>query len=145
MSKSDFGKWWLLASFALVGMIPSVVACAADKGTVVISEVDWTGGLVDMTLAKIILEEEMGYKVKTVYLDTQALWVGAAGGDIDLIVERWPSAEFSAMKEYLTEHGGSGQVLNMGPMGIIGESGYYVPRYVIEGDSERGIEPLHRI
>ena len=128
--------------FCTGGDDPSGVACAADKGTVVISEVDWTGGLVDMTLAKIILEEEMGYKVKTVYLDTQALCVGAAGGDIDLIVERWPSAEFSAMKEYLTEHGGSGQVLNMGPMGIIGESGYYVPRYVIEGDSERGIEPL---
>ena len=63
-----------------VMVAPMVVPAAESKGTVVISEVDWTGGLVDMMLAKIILEEEMGYEVETVYLDTQALWVGARPG-----------------------------------------------------------------
>ena len=46
------------------------------------------------------------------------------------------------MKRYLTENGGTGEVLHMGAMGVIGENGLYVPKYVIEGDPERGIEPM---
>ena len=143
MYKNQCAKRLFVASIAMAAMVASAVAPAAEsKGTIRLSEVDWTGGLVDMTLAKIILEEEMGYEVETVYLDTQALWVAAAGGDVDLIVERWPSVEGKQMEAYLKEHGGTGEVLDMGHMGIVGNTGYYVPRYVIEGDAERGIEAM---
>ena len=60
-------------------------------------------------------------------------------GDLDWGCENWPS--YSVTKEkYVTKYGGDGSIEYLGAMGVIGQSGYYVPRYVIEGDAARNIE-----
>ncbi|MEM7060877.1 MAG: glycine betaine ABC transporter substrate-binding protein, partial [Pseudomonadota bacterium] len=47
--------------------------------------------------------------------------------------ETWPS--YSTTKEkYVKEFGGDGSVEYFAPVGVVGQSGYFVPRYMVEGD-----------
>lgn len=138
-TRSRIGKWMLLASVAMAVAAAPMVSFA-DKGTIRLHEGDWTGNLVDGKLIQIILEDEMDYKVKMIFLPAgPAVAEAVIGGDIDIGFETWPS--YSTTKEkYITEYGGNGEVELLGRVGVVGQSGWYVPRYLVEGDSARGIE-----
>ena len=125
------------AAFALT-LQPN--AAFAAKGIVKLHEGDWTGNLVFGKLAEIIIEEHLDYKVKMVFLPAgPAVAEAIISGDIDAGFETWPS--YSTTKEkYITEYGGNGSVEKYGATGVVGETGWYVPRYMIEGDAERGIK-----
>ncbi len=100
---------------------------------------DWTGGLVTCLVAQYILENELGYKVKRVTMPSgPGVFEGTRSGDLDFACESWPSYN-PAGNQYIKEFGGDGSVAYLGETGIVGRSGYFVPRYVIEGDSSRGI------
>ncbi len=117
------------------------MTASAAKGMLKMPEADWTGGLVTCTLIKTILENEMDYKVKSVGMPSGNVVVEAIiAGDLDFGCESWPSYNTWKSK-YVSEWDGDGSVLKLGDSGVVGQSGYYVPRYMIEGDSERGIEP----
>ena len=105
-----------------------------------IVENDWTGNLVDIRLSKIILEEEMGYEVDLVFTDYLAQWVALAQGDLHVAMEVWPSYVRPQMEEHIAEFGGSGEVTNLGHLGVSGRPGYYIFDYMLHGDAERGIE-----
>ena len=96
----------------------------AAKGVVKIWEGDWTGNLVFGKLSEIILEEEMDYKVKQIFM----------------ALETWPSYNADAKAKYFAEYGGDGTVIYVTESGVVGASDYYIPRYMCEGDSSRGIE-----
>ncbi|MEE9325613.1 MAG: ABC transporter substrate-binding protein [Dehalococcoidia bacterium] len=163
MRKKRLSKWMLLASAVMVVVLvaaacggeeeeeaavaptatspaPTATSVTEEKGLIRIAENDWTGNFVDINLAKIILEEEMGYDVELIFADYTAQWVALEAGDLDVVMEIWPSYSIGQMEEFLAEEGGSGSVVSQEPMGIIGTTGYWVFTYVIEGDPERGIE-----
>ena len=52
--------------FASVPFQPAAVFAA--KGIIKIHEGDWTGNLINIKLAEIILEEHMDYKTKIIFL-----------------------------------------------------------------------------
>ncbi len=139
--RSRIGKWMLLASVAMAVAAAPMVSFA-EKGIIRLHEGDWTGNLVDGKLIQIILEDEMDYKVKMIFLPAGPVVSEAIiGGELDAACESWPS--YSTTKEkYLTEYGGDGSIEYFGAMGVVGVSGWYVPRYVIEGDAARGIEAV---
>jgi len=118
-----------------VGSIPSVEA--AKRLT--IPDPDWTGGVVTCRTIQYVLENEMGYKVKTVNIPQgPGVWEGIRSGDLFYNCETWPS--YNPTKEkYLSEYGGDGSLTIIADTGIIGETAYWVPRYIIEGDAARGI------
>jgi len=100
---------------------------------------DWTGGVVTCLVAQYIMENEMGYKIKRVTMPSgPGVYEGVRAGDLDFACESWPTYSPSKDK-YVKKFGGDGSVEYLGETGIVGVSGYFVPRYVIEGDSERGI------
>ena len=134
-----FGLGLAAAAFALT-LQPSTAFAA--KGIIKLHEGDWTGNLVFGKLAEIILEEELDYKVKMVFLPAGPTVLEAIkSGDIDAGFETWPS--YSTSKEkYITEYGGDGTIEMYGLAGVVGQTGWYVPRYMIEGDTERGIEAV---
>ena len=138
-NKSFFGKWMLAATiFAAVAFQPAAVFAA--KGIIKIHEGDWTGNLIDIKLAEIILSEHMDYKVKTIFLPAgPAVFEAIFAGEIDAAFEFWPS--YNPTKDVFFEKwGGDGTLDYINAIGIVGQSGWYVPRYVVEGDTERGIE-----
>ncbi len=136
--KKLLGKW-LSAAAILIAVTMAAPAAQAAKGVLTLHEGDWTGNLVTCKLLEIILEEEMDYKVKRTFLPGGAVvYEAIIGGEIDFACEGWPS--YNPIKStYIKEYGGDGQVEMFGRMGVVGASGWYVPRYVIEGDAARGI------
>ena len=141
MKRRTIGKIGGLLGAAVLAATLATPAFAA-KGIVKLHEGDWTGNLVFGKLAQIILEEHMDYKVKMIFLPAgPAVAEAIIGGEIDAGFETWPS--YSTTKEkYVTEYGGDGSIELYGRAGVIGQSGWYVPRYVVEGDAERGIEAV---
>jgi glycine betaine/proline transport system substrate-binding protein len=121
-----------------VAFIPATSYAA--KGVVKIWEADWTGNLVFGQLVQIILEEEMDYKVKQIFMAGTAGWEAMASGDLDIALEAWPSYNADAKARYFADYGGDGSVMYVTESGVVGASDYYVPRYVCEGDSARGIK-----
>ena len=110
-----------------VGSIPSVEA--AKRLTV--PDPDWTGGVVTCRTIQYVLENELGYKVKTVAIPGgPGVWEGIRAGDLFYNCETWPS--YNPTKEkYLSEYGGDGSVNFFADSGIIGETAYWVTRYMI--------------
>ncbi|MEE9325298.1 MAG: ABC transporter substrate-binding protein [Dehalococcoidia bacterium] len=160
MRKKRLSTWMLLASAVMVVVLvaaacggeeeeeaaapaaeePAAAAPEVSKGTIKIAENDWTGNLVNINLSKVILEEEMGYDVELIFADYTAQWAALSQGDLHVAMEIWPSFSPAPMANYLAEEGGTGEVVNLEDMGVVGITAYYVFTYVIEGDPERGIE-----
>jgi glycine betaine/proline transport system substrate-binding protein len=133
-----------LAGVAMILALGQVIGTtsmvnAQSKGPIRIAENDWTGQLVDINLAKIILEEHMGFDVDLVFADYTGRWSGLAAGDLDVAMEIWPSYSIAAHEEWIDE---KKKVEVVGDLGVVGSGGWFVPTYVIKGDPERGIEPM---
>jgi glycine betaine/proline transport system substrate-binding protein len=82
----------------------------------------------------------MDYKVKQIFMAGTAGWEAMAAGDLDIALETWPSYNADAKAKYFAEYGGDGSVVYVTESGVVGASDYYIPRYMCEGDSSRGIE-----
>ena len=114
----------------------------AAKGLIRIHEADWTGNVAMVRMVQFILEEEMDYKTKKIFLPAgPGVFLAIIAGEIDVGFEFWPSYSPDRVK-YISKWGGDGSIAYFGETGFIGNSGWYVPRYVIEGDAERGIEAV---
>ncbi|MEL7465238.1 MAG: glycine betaine ABC transporter substrate-binding protein [Pseudomonadota bacterium] len=119
-----------LAATAGAMMIGST---ASAGGLLNVPVPDWTGGAVSCEILHYVLENEMGYKVKRVTMPAgAALDEGMIAGDLDFGCERWPSYDPLKAK-YVEEYGGDGSIVYYAPTGVVGGSGYYVPRYLVEG------------
>lgn len=130
----------LLSKIGLAAMLAlASVPPASAAGTITLSESDWTGNVIDVYLAKVIMADKLGFDVQTVFADYSAQWAGLANGDLDVAMEMWPSFSHDAYKEFIEE---KKVIVDVGPTGITGGTGWYVPTYVIKGDADRGIEPM---
>ena len=63
----------------------------------------WTGSAVNAHVAKIVLESELGTPVELVEIDENATWPGMAAGDIDAVLEVWPSGHAEDRATYIDE------------------------------------------
>jgi len=115
-------------SGSLIAAVP-----ASAGGVLTVPEADWTGGQVTCRIIETIMENNLGYKIKHVTIPSgPAVYEGLRSGDFDFACEGWPS--YNPIKSsYMTEYGGDGSVVKFSDSGIVGESGYYVPRYLVEG------------
>ena len=97
----------------------------------------WDSALALNRIAQYILTEGYGYDTDATPGETIPLYEGLRQNDIQVSMEIWIDQN-PAWVEGVEE----GVVLDHGTS--FGESvqGWYVPTYVIEGDEERGIEPM---
>lgn len=88
-------------------------------------------------VAQYILENGYGYETESIPAETIALMEGMQSNDIQVSMEIWVD-QTTAWAPAVEE----GTLTDLGPN--YGESiqGWFVPTYVIEGDPERGIEPM---
>jgi len=127
-----------LACVVLTLSLGAVTTAQAAK-RLTVPDPDWTGGVVTCRTIQYVLENELDYKIKTVSIPGgPGVWEGIVAGDLFYNCETWPS--YNPTKEkYLKEYGGDGSVTFIADSGIIGETAYWIPRYMVEGDSSRGI------
>jgi len=108
-------------------------ASSTPKIPIKLAENAWTGSSININVAKILLEEKLGYKVEVVTIDENAQWAALSNGDLSASLEVWPSGHAENVKKYIDEQK---VVENLGELGVVGKISWYVPSYVVEQHPE---------
>lgn len=122
---------------------------AAAKKTIIFADFGWDSAQVHNRVAAFIIEKGMGYPVKYVQGETIMLntaLIQAKGGEapnvnMETWTENWQELYDEGLakgKDPNTDQG----FVNLGSNFPNSVQGWYVPRYVVEGDEERGIKPI---
>lgn len=108
------------------------------ESEIVLAQMNWTNQQVNTEMARRVLTA-MGANVTVQALDDTTVFAAMAETDnmVDMVVFRPTAQKF--WDEYITE---KKSVAQIGDTGYETVEGWYVPTYVIEGDPERGIEPV---
>lgn len=125
---------FLLSTLALLLM----VACSEEDETIVFADAEWDSIRVHNHIAQTIVEEAYGYDTEVIAGSTAATVQGLRDGDIQVYMEVWTDN----IKDLYEESIESGDIVKVSTNFDDNDQGLYVPTYVIEGDEERGIEPM---
>jgi len=134
-----------VVAFALVAVACSDVSSsstgAASGGTVpdnsgttiTIAVNPWVGSEVNANLAKVLLEQKLGYTVELTKIDEFAQFPSLSNGDLDATLEVWPSGHAKDYKKYIQDQNG---VVDGGKLGVIGQIGWWIPTYMLDQHPE---------
>ena len=139
MSRKHHKLFLLIGAVAILVVL--VAACAppagqpeaAEKPVIKFAENPWSGSAVNVAVAKILLEEQLGYPVEVTTLDENAQWTALASGDLHASLEVWPSGHAENVAEYID---GQKVVENGGLLGPVGVIGWFTPKYMIDQHPE---------
>jgi glycine betaine/proline transport system substrate-binding protein len=135
----------MFAAFALVAVACSDVSSssAATSGggavpdnsgtTITIAVNPWVGSEANANLAKVLLEQKLGYTVELTEIDEFAQFPSLSNGDIDATLEVWPSGHAKDYKKYIDAQNG---VVDGGQLGVIGQIGWWIPTYMLDAHPE---------
>ena len=129
-------KWLLALLFVLTVFV--LAACgggedAADKPTINLIQNTWPASELNVNVAKILIESELGYTVEIVSVEEGVQWTTLAAGDADASLEVWPSGHGANIQQYITDQK---VVEDGGPLGPVGKIGWFVPTYMVEAHPE---------
>ena len=108
-----------------------------EKQVIKLAELPWDTAMVANAVVTFILKHGYGYETEITPGKTIVLWQGLRRGDLDVQLEIFPQTQLKAYNEAMDE----GSVVRLG-YSYHCSDGWYVLTYVIEGDPERGIEPM---
>lgn len=131
----------LLQICFLVLMMFLVMGCdTGDKkdDTIVFADDSWASNRFYNEIAQFIIENGYGYQTEKVTGSTAALLTGMAKNEVDVHMEMWSQNMGENYKKAIE----NGDYLILSINFDDNKQGIYVPTYVIEGDPERGIEPM---
>ena len=93
----------------------------------------WQGSAANVAVAQVLLEQKLGYTVKTTNIDEYAQFPAIAKGNIDATLEVWPSGHADDYSKYIAANNG---VVDGGKLGVIGQIGWYIPTYMVTAHPE---------
>lgn len=122
-----------------------LVGCSQEKSeestepvTIVATDNGWDSQMLHNAIAKIVVENAYdNYTFETSTGSSTMNWQSLVAGDIDIDIESWTENVLSYPDDIA-----NGDVVDLGVLVPDSAQGLYVPRYVIEGDAERGIEAM---
>jgi glycine betaine/proline transport system substrate-binding protein len=146
-------RWIRFAAFAMV-LALAAAACSdagsdepagtgSDTGggalpgegvTVTIAVNPWTGSAANANVAKVLLEQQLGYTVELKELDEFAQFPALATGDLDSTLEVWPSGHAEDYATYIDAP--EGGVVDGGELGVVGNIGWFIPTYLLDQHPE---------
>ena len=97
--------------------------------TITLAVNPWTGSKVNAEVAKAVMESSLGVKVTLTEIDENATWVGMDKGDIDAVLEVWPSGHAADYKTYIDE---KKTIVDIGKLGPTAKIGWYVPKFALD-------------
>lgn len=107
----------------------------AEPQTIKLAVNNWVASELNVAIAKILLEEELNFRVEVVTIDEYEQWEAIAQGRVHASLEVWPSGHQEDYQKYIeTEQ----RVEYGGLLGPIGKISWYVPTYLITDNPERG-------
>ncbi|EIW15693.1 MULTISPECIES: glycine betaine ABC transporter substrate-binding protein [Pelosinus] len=108
--KKSIKKWMVAVMAVLLGLSLILVSgCGGNssgdlkkgKKEVKLGYVNWAEGVAMTQLAKVVLEDKMGYSVQVTMADVAPIFTSVANGDYDAFMDAWlPVTHDSYMKEY---------------------------------------------
>jgi len=111
-----------------------------DQGKVMITVTDngWDSQKLHNAIAEyVVLNGYIGYDFQTSSASSTMNWQALIAGDIDLDIESWTGNVATYQSDVA-----NGDIVDVGILVPDSAQGFYVPRYVIEGDAARGIEAV---
>ncbi len=103
--------------------------------TIIFGDAGWDSLRLHNAIAGFILDHGYGYDYDVIPGSTPNILEGVIKGDVTVLMEMWQD-NVPIYPEYRE----AGTILELGTNFDDNAQGLYVPRYVIEGDPERGIE-----
>ena len=130
----------LLSALALVmGFAPAPAAAECELNRpIMFAGLDWDSNAFHTEAAGFIMKEGYGCEVDQIPGSTLPLLTGMARGDIDVTMEIW----LDNVTEPWTKAEAAGKVSHLGINFPDAIQGWYVPRYLSEGDASRGIKAM---
>jgi glycine betaine/proline transport system substrate-binding protein len=133
----------------LAMMLTAGSPAEAAKATIIFADFGWDSAQVHNRIASMIVEKGLGYPVKFVQGETIMLntaLIQAKGGEapnvnMETWTENWQELYDEGLakgKDPSTNQG----FIHLGSNFPNSVQGWYVPRYVVEGDPDRGIKPM---
>lgn len=109
-----------------------------NKEAIIFTNAGWESIGFHNAVAGIIIEEGYGFPTEEIIATEQMSILGLQQGDVNIYMEIWTGNIIDKYNIILE----NGDIIELGINYADNEQGLYVPTYVIEGDPERGIEPL---
>jgi glycine betaine/proline transport system substrate-binding protein len=106
--------------------------------TINFADAGWNSIRVHNQIARTIIEEGYGHKTDVTTGSMPITFLGLRQGDIDVYMEVWSRSLGDKFQQAIDEGDIKNVSVNFGGT----TRGYFVPTYMIEGDPERGIEPM---
>lgn len=131
---SATAQGWMPRRLAVVvaaALLLAACGSGSDEPTLSIAANPWPGSYANAHVAAEIISRELGIDVRIVEIDENAQWAGLDDGSIDASLEIWPSGHADNVATYIDE---LGTVEHGGPLGAIGQIGWFLPRYVLDQD-----------
>ena len=129
-------KWLLLA----VAMALVATACtsaqeeaAVTKPVIKLAQRGWLGFELNNAVARILLEEETGYRVETIEVEGATQFESLAKGETHVNLEIWVGGWMEDYQKYVEEEG---SVEDGGPLGVVGKIGWFIPTYLLDEHPE---------
>lgn len=115
-------------------------ASVADgpKETIVFADTGWQSMWINNAIAMFIVENGYEYPVEVVTVTTPVFQQAMVDDELQVIMEVW----WANIEDWWNAEREAGTIVELGDIFESSAQGFYVPRYVIEGDAERGIEPM---
>ncbi len=130
--------WIILGLLAAVALTGCLGEDEETLETIVLADAGWDSIRFHNGVIAAILEDGYGYETSVTMGSTPATLQGLISGDIHIYSELWIESVWEAYSEALD----AGEVIQASVNFDDNAQGLYVPTYVIEGDPERGIEPM---
>ncbi|MFO7942144.1 MAG: glycine betaine ABC transporter substrate-binding protein [Bacillota bacterium] len=134
----------IMITISLAVVIVAVMGCAQalqedeGKDPIIFSDRQWESVWAANEIAQFIIEEGYEHPTETETVSSEAFQIGMEKGDVDVDMELWRMN----LPEWYDEATEEGFLIDVGPIYERSVQAWYVPRYVVEGDEERGIEPM---
>lgn len=142
MTRSSRGRKMIGILLAIMAIV--VVAGCAGKGgagganekkTIKLADLQWQSMWINNAIGGFIFEHGYDHDVEIVEMTTPIMNQAVVKGDVDVVMETWTAN----IIDWFTDAKDNNKILVLGRSIEKGEVGWYVPRYVIEGDAARGI------
>lgn len=127
-------KIFLVCALALTLLLTGCSTGGSNKKTVVFADAGWDSIQIHNAVAGYILEKGFGFEWSQVTGSTAITYQALVDGEIDVYMEVWTDN----IAPYYDDKA-AGSFDEYGINYDDNNQGFYVPRYVIEGDASRGI------
>jgi glycine betaine/proline transport system substrate-binding protein len=124
----------LVAGVAALGIAGGAGARGTKCGSLTMDENAWAGATANVYVVKYVLEKNLGCKINIAKLpESTPLFQAMTDGKVDVVLEDWNNILLKVNRHFVTKEK---SVVDLGPSGVIGHIGWYIPTYLMKQHPE---------